>query len=155
MEMMEDNILIDTNILIYSTSEKSHFSIAARAAIENYVNRNYTLWISRQIIREYLVVKSRLMLEERKYNELVLLKEMNYLLDNYFIADEISTTSLILGKLLLKYKIKGKPIHDANIIATCIDNRISNILTNNPKHFERYTAEGINIIALTSFTTSE
>lgn len=155
MEMMEDNILIDTNVLIYSTSRKSPFFAASQAAIGNYVNRNYAIWISRQIIREYLVVKSRLMLDEKKYDELILTKEMDYLLNNYLVADEINTTSLILGKLLRKYKVAGKQVHDANIIATCIDNRISNILTNNPKHFQRYTTEGINIIALTSFTTSE
>lgn len=66
MKMMEDNILIDTNILIYSTSRKSPFFDALQIAITNYVNRDYLIWISRQIIREYLVVKSRLMLDEKK-----------------------------------------------------------------------------------------
>lgn len=155
MEMMEDNILIDTNILIYSTGGQSPFFTASQAAIANYVNSNYAIWLSRQVIREYLVVKSRLMLDEKKYDELVLFKEMKYLSDNYFIADEINSTTHILGKLVEKYKIAGKQIHDANIIATCIDNNIFNILTNNPNHFKRYVTEGINVIALTSFTNSK
>lgn len=74
---------------------------------------------------------------KKKYDELILSKEMDYLLNNYFIADEINSTSLILGKLLRKYKVAGKQIHDANIIATCIDNNISNILTNNPNRFKQ------------------
>lgn len=94
------------------------------------------------------------MLDEKKYDELVLFKEMKYLSDNYCIADEINSTTLILGELLQKYKIAGKQIHDANIIATCIDNNIFNILTNNPSHFKRYAPEDINVIALTSFTDS-
>ncbi len=35
MEMMEDNILIHTNILIYSTSKKSPFFAVSQAAITN------------------------------------------------------------------------------------------------------------------------
>lgn len=107
MEMMEDKILIDTNILIYSTSGQSPFFAASHAAIANYLNSNYAIWISRQIIREYLVVKSRLMLDEKKYDELVLFKEIKYLANNYIIADEISSTTLILSELLQKYKIAG------------------------------------------------
>jgi predicted nucleic acid-binding protein len=154
MEMMEGNILVDTNILVYSTSGKSPFFVASQNAIKHYLFSNYAIWISRQIVREYLVVKSRLMLDEKKYDELILLKEMNYLLENYLVADEITTTSATLAKLLQKYKIAGKQIHDANIIATCIDNDIANILTNNPNHFIRYIPEGINVISLASFTTS-
>ncbi len=155
MEMMEDSILIDTNILIYSTLSKSPFFAASQAAVTFYVNRNFSIWISRQIIREFLVVKSRLLLDEKKYDELVLLKEMNYLLDNYFVADEINATTLVLRNLLLKYKAAGKQIHDANIIATSIDNGISNVLTNNPGHFMRCSSEGVNIIALSSFKNFE
>lgn len=151
--MMEDNILIDTNILIYSTSGQSPFFAESQAAITNYVNSNYAIWLSRQIIREYLVVKLRLMLDEKKYDETVLFKEIKYLSDNYFIADENNSTTLILGELIKKYKIAGKQIHDANIVATCIDNNIFNILTNNPNHFKRYAVEGINVISLTSFTS--
>ena len=95
MEMMEDNILIDTNILIYSTSGQSPFFAASQAAITNYVNSNYVMWISRQIVREYLVVKLRAMPDEKKYDELILFKEMKYLFDNYIIADEINSTTLI------------------------------------------------------------
>lgn len=79
--------------------------------------------------QEYLVVKSRLMLDEKKYDEVVLFKEVNCLLNNYNVADEINTTTFILSDLLLIYQIAGKQIHDANIIATCIDNSIYNILT--------------------------
>lgn len=152
--MTDDNILIDTNIIVYSTLSKSLFFAASQSAISDYIDKNYSIWINRQIIREYLVVKSRLMLDENQYNQAVLISEMYYLLNNYFVADELNTTSLILSDLLRKYKIAGKQIHDANIVATCIDNGISNILTNNPSHFERYSPEGINVIALTSFTTS-
>ena len=99
------------------------------------------------------MVKSGFMFDEKIYDEPVLLEEMNYLLKNYFIADETEPTSLILGRLLHQYKIIGKQIHDSNLIATCIDKNIPNLLTNNPHHFQRFTAEPIKIVHLNSFVT--
>ena len=148
MVTMADNLMIDTNILIYATVSKSPFFIPAQKAVTQYVNFGYALWINRQIIREYMVIKSRLMYDEQKYDENMLITEFNYLVNNYKVADEVSATSTTLSSLIKKYKIVGKQIHDANIVATCIVEKISMLLTNNSSHFTRFSSEGIDIISL-------
>ena len=150
MEMMADNIMIDTNVLIYATVSKSPFFVASQQAISQYVNLGYTLWINRQIIWEYMVIKSRLMFDEQRYNENLLISEFDYLVNNYKVADEVSATSAALASLIKRYKILGKQVHDANILGTCIVENISMLLTKNSNHFTRFSSEGMDIIPLLS-----
>lgn len=52
-------LFIDTNILVYASVKESPFQQQALAALETAYNANRSLWISRQIIREFLVVMTR------------------------------------------------------------------------------------------------
>ncbi len=102
--MTADEIMVDTNILVYSTAGESKFRDVSRKTIKKYVDDEYTLWITRQILREYLVVKSRLMIDENKYDENQLSFELNYFTNNYKVADEIDNTTFILTDLIAKLK---------------------------------------------------
>ncbi len=124
MMMMADKLLVDTNVLVYAPLEDSPFFHQSHSAIAYYSTGGFEIWIARQIIREYLVTKSRLMIEANKYDNEQLLIELTYLVDNYQVADETDQTTFILSELLSKYKIAGKQIHDANIVATCLQNNI-------------------------------
>jgi len=53
------SIFVDTNILVYANIASSPFHNAAKSAIETYSEKDVTLWISRQVIREYLTVVTR------------------------------------------------------------------------------------------------
>src|SRR5437868_188066 len=54
-----DAIFIDTNILVYATVPPAPFHAAAVAALAAERSAGHDLWISRQILREYLAVLSR------------------------------------------------------------------------------------------------
>ncbi len=109
--------------------------------------KGYEFWINRQVIREYLVVKSRFMAENNKFDAKELAEDIKVFESQYFVADENQTTTNLLLNLIGKYKVSGKKVHDCNITATMLENAIPEILTNNIQDFVQYESE-INIIGL-------
>ncbi len=103
--------------------------------------KGYEFWISRQVIREYLVVKSRFMVENNKFDANELAEDIKTFENQYFVADENQTTTNLLLNLIAKYKISGKKVHDCNIVATMLENSIPEIITNNVQDFDRFTSE--------------
>ena len=65
----------------------------------------------------------------------------------FLIADETHYTTQILFQLVGDNDISGKKIHDANIVASMIENNIKKILTHNVQDFKRFTNK-IEIIPL-------
>ena len=54
------------------------------------------------------------------------------------MADDTTATTEQLIKLLGEFKIGGKQVHDANIVATMLVYEIPCLLTHNAKDFERF-----------------
>src|SRR5438876_2415071 len=54
-----NSIFIDTNVLVYATIPQSLLNQAAQMAIRGYKQAGTEIWISRQVIREYLATLTR------------------------------------------------------------------------------------------------
>ncbi|MEH1989555.1 type II toxin-antitoxin system VapC family toxin [Nostoc sp.] len=54
-----DPVFLDTNILVYASQIQSPFHQAAMEAIQGFYDAKIELWISRQILREYLATLTR------------------------------------------------------------------------------------------------
>jgi predicted nucleic acid-binding protein len=74
-------------------------------------------------------------------------EQVEYFIERFDMADDTSMVTDKLIQLLADYKIGGKQVHDANIVATMLANDIPAILTHNTKDFERFaelvTIEGV------------
>ncbi len=57
--MMNDKLFLDTNVLVYLTDVDSSFHEKAKD-IFSAISKEHELWISRQVLREYAVVVSRI-----------------------------------------------------------------------------------------------
>ena len=110
----------------------------AREKLDALIRSGNTLFVSDQVIREYLIVmtwpgfvekpislKFALDDAERMMNELALL-----------FADRKSMDKLM--ELILKYEIRGKRIHDAAIVSLMLTNGITDILTHNIDDFKSF-----------------
>lgn len=73
---------------------------------------------------------------------------MQYLEEQFQVADDTAAVTEQLIKLLRGHKIGGKQVHDANILATMLAYDIPCLLTHNIKDFKRFgeiiQIEGIN-----------
>jgi predicted nucleic acid-binding protein len=52
-------VFLDTNVLIYANVAESPFHQIALRAVESRARAGVELWISRQVLREYLAVLTR------------------------------------------------------------------------------------------------
>ncbi len=148
MEILEGSkVFIDTNILVYFKLEYSLFHTDAKKQLNTLIDRGAELWISRQVIREYLSCITREENLKPYLNNETILKEYAELLENFSIADETDIVSNYLLSFFSKFIIVGKQIHDANIVATMLAYNIKHLVTKNSDDFKRFT-EMIDVIPL-------
>ena len=149
---MRAKLFVDTNILVYLANESSEFH---QKVLEQFqqVSRDYDLFISRQVLREYAVIMTRPGMMEHPLTPDEVVEDIQKWETIFTITDETQSVTEKLMSLLKKYQLKGKRIHDANIIATMLDSSISVIFTNNESDFKKF--EEIRIIGIKSISKDE
>jgi predicted nucleic acid-binding protein len=140
--MMKDGerVFIDTNILLRANIPTAPLHEAARKSVENLWDEGAELWISRQVLREYIVNVSR---EQGLFQPMppaTIEARISYFQRVFRIADDKQETTKHLLKLLQEIKFGGKQVHDANIVATMLSYNIPYLLTLNIDDFKRFSA---------------
>ena len=133
-----ESVFVDTNILVHANDEDSAFHEVARQRLRDLDAAGHELWISRQVLREYAVVVSRKMNERNAFDAAALVADLDRLEAEYRVGDEDARITLVVKKLIQSHAVKGKPIHDANIVATMLVHRVGQLLTQNVSDFVRY-----------------
>jgi hypothetical protein len=59
-----------------------------------------------------------------------------------------------LKRLIAKYAVSGKQVHDARLVAMMLVWQIEQVLTLNDRDFRRYEPEGITVVTPASITAS-
>lgn len=138
---------MDTNILLrgmLSQMDKhqaaSHRLLALRAA-------GSELWISPQVIREYLVQVTHPRTFVPPLPMEVIARQINDIQTLFLIAEETVTVVRRLIELLKEHPTGGKQIHDANIVATMLTYGIGTLLTLNFEDMKRFSGK-VEVISL-------
>lgn len=148
--------LLDTGILLRlaNTSDRQHSTI--RAAVGILGNRGEPLFIANQNIAEFCNVTTRPI--ENNGLGLSPAEALNAIeRDIDPICSVLAETDDIyreLKRLIAKYAVVGKQVHDARLVAMMLVWRIENILTLNDRDFRRYEPEGISIVTPETLLTS-
>jgi predicted nucleic acid-binding protein len=128
---------VDTNIILRAHHREMDNHQAALALLDRMWDNNVELWISRQIIREYLVQvsnnRNKVML-----NSKAMIAQMDMLQSTFHVADETLAVTAKLRELIDRFPTGGKQVHDANIVATMIIYNINTLLTSNLSDLERF-----------------
>jgi len=130
-------LFIDTNTLVYANVLEAPHHKDALAAITTAFENGRELWISRQVIREYLATLTRPQAFGTVPKQTILIP-INQFLEQFNVADDTLAVTEKLLNLMTCYEIGGKKVHDANIVATMLTYGIPAILTHNTKDFERF-----------------
>jgi len=144
MAKTEDkNIFIDTNILVYLTDSISDFFQITNENITEFYKNDINLYISNQVLREYLAVVTRI----NRLSKIDIQSNLQIFKRNLFLLQDCDEVFENLESFMYHYSITGSKIHDANIVATMQYYGIKSILTHNTKDFEQFS-DLINIIPL-------
>lgn len=138
--MIESNaVFIDANVLVYASVRSSPWHDIAITAINAFEAERTSLWISPQVIREYLVTMTRpQFLRERTPHDVW--RSADKLRQHYRMAYETDLVAKTLVELVSNHQVLGKQVHDANLVATCLAHGISRLLTHNPRDFKRFAS---------------
>jgi len=131
-------LFIDTNILIYANVATAPLHELALIAIRNAHQSGRPLWISRQVLREFIAARTRPQTFAQPSAPEVVIERIRYLEERFQVADDSSAVTCQLLKLMGDYKIGGKQVHDANIVATMRTYDIPALLTHNTEDFKRF-----------------
>jgi predicted nucleic acid-binding protein len=135
-----DPSFIDTNVLVYATVPVSPLHAAAVAALAAERAAGRPLWVSRQVLREYLAVLSRPNVFNPSFSAAQLVQQVLALQALFLVAEDSAAVTANLLNLLTTVPVGGKQVHDANIVATMQAYNIPRLLTHNTADFARFAS---------------
>jgi predicted nucleic acid-binding protein len=137
--MAADPVFVDTNVLVYTDQAGSAFHAPARAAIGRLERGSAALWISRQVLREYMVTVTRPspagVLPMTRAEAATAVEGF---LTAYVVAEDGPAVMARLVDLVRSVPVGGKQIHDANIVATMQVHGVIRLLTFNGADIRRF-----------------
>jgi predicted nucleic acid-binding protein len=134
-----DQVLLDSCVLVAATDQNRKGHRDALTVLETWPAKGTRLYLSGQILREYLVVATR----PEVVNGLGL--SLADALDNLgvfrdrvtLLAESGKVTDRLLG-LLREVTCRGKAVHDANLVATVLAHGVGTVVTSNLGDFFRF-----------------
>jgi predicted nucleic acid-binding protein len=139
------NVLIDTNLLVYSvesTTPNYETSVAAMAALRI---SGATLCLVPQVFYEFWVVSTRPTANNgRGRTPSEVAAEFAFLKSRLTVFPDSQNVLDEWERLVTTHGIVGKPAHDTRLVAAMLTHNISHLLTFNVKDFTRYP--GITIL---------
>lgn len=140
MATTDDNaVFLDTNILVYANVQEAPLHNVALEAIECRYNAGLNLWISRQVLREFLATLSRPQSFSSPKPISTIIDRIHFFQTYFLVADDTIHVTERLLTLLEDIPVGGRQVHDANIVATMHAYGIPHLLTHNTKDFERFS----------------
>ncbi|MFP4282429.1 MAG: type II toxin-antitoxin system VapC family toxin [Opitutales bacterium] len=134
-----ERLFLDTNVLLAATDRSRSRHADSISLIEASVQRSVRLFLSGQVLREYLVVATRpvaqngLGLDPQEAN-----RNLGTFLQVAQLLPENADTARILRELVVHHALSGKRIHDAGIVATMLSHGLRDLKTWNPDEFSPF-----------------
>jgi predicted nucleic acid-binding protein len=138
MVTMDAKAFVDTNILLRAFHYTFPEHASVRGLFDQLLDEDYELWISRQVIREYLVQATHPRTFAEPLSIDSVLEQLEAIMEVCHIADDMGDVTTHLFSLLKTYPTLGKQIHDANVVATMLTYQIDTLITLNLDDFKRF-----------------
>lgn len=134
----DEAVFLDSNVLIAASVEEHPSHAIASALIERLATAGAITYVSPQVCREFLSVMTRAPVAGIAFSTVEALEVLGGWLVESSLLDESGDVVGELLRLVARYDVKGKQVHDANVVATMIANRVSRLATLNLSDFRRY-----------------
>ena len=141
----DGQLMVDANVLVFASLPRNINHAAAVAALLAAEAEGDDLCVSPQVVRELLVQLTR---RDTRRPDKNLAPEpaaalVRTLLSRLTLLPETAAVTDRLLNLVAAHDVNGKPVHDANIVATMLAHGVDRLLTHNVKDFTRYADAGL------------
>jgi predicted nucleic acid-binding protein len=133
-------VFLDTNVLVYANVASAPLHQTAITTIQNLWDNSNELWVSRQVLREFLVTVTRPQNFASPQSISTAVDRVRYFQTRFKVAEDSPKVMNKLLALLGQIPTSGKQIHDANIIATMQSYGINYLLMHNTADFNRFAS---------------
>ena len=131
-------MFVDANILVYSAVRAAPLNRSTLRALHDLRAAGAELWVSRQVLREFLAALSR----PQSFTGPVPIADLEAavagFLIGFHIAEDGPLVTANLLALLRSTPCGGKQVHDANFVATMQAHGLRRLLTHNVGDFARF-----------------
>ena len=131
-------MFIDTNVLVSSRVPGAPDHEVARARLERVIQSSEPVRISRQIMREYLLVVTRPQTWPVAITREEALDDVQRMTSVLEVLEDGPAVTESLIALCREVPVGGRQIHDANIVATMLAHGERRLLTFNTADFRRF-----------------
>lgn len=139
MNGVDKAVFLDTNVLVYASISESPLHLIALTAIQTLEQRGCELWISRQVLREYLATLTRPQAFTEPIPIATISTEVRFFANRFRVAEDNAQVTERLLRLMEETPMGGRQVHDANIVATMLVYGIDQLLTHNVADFNRFS----------------
>ena len=136
----DSSVFVDTNILVYASIPETPLHSVALDVVQTLERTGKALWVSRQILREYVATLTRPQTFGGSIPVALVVEEVSQFESRFRVAEDNAQVTASLLALIQQVLVGGKQVHDANIVATMQAYGIEQLLTHNTIDFERFAA---------------
>lgn len=136
--MAADLVFIDTNVLVAGSVEGHPSHAVATAMLERLARDGATACISAQVCREFLAVLTRGPVEGRTFSVDEALEVLVRWTASCEVLDDSGAVLPELLELVRRFGVRGKQVHDANVVATMRTHGVTRLATLNWSDFRRF-----------------
>jgi predicted nucleic acid-binding protein len=134
-------LFVDTNLLIYATSADSPWQSVAERELNDWRASGTQLVLSVQVLREYLAVVTRPdPTRTAPPDWTAIAANLAVFRKDFLLLEDTHAASEELEKLLPQFAVRGRQVHDANIVATMRVGGVKDLLTHNTADFARFAS---------------
>lgn len=133
-----DAVFLDSNVLIAASVLEHPSHDVARALVARLAGAAVVACISPQVCREFLSVMTRAPVEGREFLPTEALEVLAGWLGDCALIAEDAQVLTELTQLVAHFGVRGKKVHDANVVATMAVRGIHRLATFNTSDFRRY-----------------
>jgi predicted nucleic acid-binding protein len=129
--MAADPVFVDTNVLVYATRPSAAQHVAALTALTRLEGEGSALWVSPQVLREYLATVTRPQATAAGLTMATAIADVRNFRLPLMLPRSCRVALDRLLDLLAAHRGSGRQVHDTNIVATVIEHGIRRSLTFN------------------------
>ena len=100
--MQDKSVFVDTNILVYCNNKDSSFCKPARGKLDEFITRGNILFISEQVLREYLVIMTRPGILEKPISPELAVDDIKRMQEQFNVLFPDDKTLDILSDLIVR-----------------------------------------------------
>jgi len=148
--MAAESVFLDTSLVVAASVQSHPAYLASLSFFAQLVESRAIPCISPQVCREFIVSLTRAPIGGQVHTTAEALTALDEWLAAATLLFDDQVVQRHWERLVEKYGVRGKQVHDTYVVATMLGNGVGVLATRNRADFDRYVPEGIRIVGPTT-----